>query len=140
MLNSQNYFEELHNVPMFFKFLPLILAMIGSFIAFVIYFIGRVDLSRRFVENSPRIYSFLVNKWYFDEIYNYIFVIPYKKLSSFCWKKCDVRIIDNWGPNALASFSINAARLLVPLQNGYIYRYAYVMIVGIVLLTGYFYI
>jgi NADH-quinone oxidoreductase subunit L len=140
MNDSAQYFDNLHHIPGFFKFLPLALSLLGMAAAFVVYFMRCTHIAKTVIEGSPRIYKFLVNKWYFDELYHSIFVSPYKAMSKFMWQKIDVKAIDNLGPNGLANMSKYLAGYLVILQNGYIYRYAFVMIAGIVLLTGYFYI
>ena len=110
--NSENISMISHNVPLFFKYLPLILSIIGSFIAFVIYFLGRNSIAQSFVKGSPKFYKFLKNKWYFDDIYHNIIVIPYRKLSKILWKEVDIRIIDDLGPNGFARFSKNVSMLL----------------------------
>ncbi|MBT4922317.1 MAG: NADH-quinone oxidoreductase subunit L [Rickettsiales bacterium] len=140
MNESDEYFEKLHHIPAFFKLLPLILSFVGALAAFVIYFMRRDSVVKSFISGSPRIYKFLVNKWYFDEFYHLIFIAPYKSLSRFMWQDIDIKVIDNFGPNGFASTSRWMASHLIGLQNGYIYRYAFVMIVGVVLLTGYLYI
>ena len=83
--------------------------------------------------NKP-LYIFLKNKWYFDEIYELIFVNPSKKLGSFFWKKIDLSFIDRFGPDGISkivkSFSIRAVKF----QSGYIYHYAFIMLIGFSLL------
>jgi NADH-quinone oxidoreductase subunit L len=138
--NNEKYFEDLHHVPLFFKYLPLILSAIGTIIAFIIYFLGRTNIAKSFVSNSPVLYKFLKNKWYFDDIYNNLIVFPYRKLSRILWKEIDINFIDNMGPNGFARLSKNISNIIVRIQNGYIYRYAFVMVTGIVLITAYIYI
>ena len=79
--------------------------------------------------NGP-LYQFLINKWYFDELYDSIFVRPSKKLGLFLWKFFDLKIIDGFGPDGISSlikkFSIKANKF----QSGYIYHYAFVMLLG----------
>ena len=65
--------------------------------------------------------------------------MPYRKLSKILWKEVDIRIIDDLGPNGFARLSQNVSNVIVRIQNGYIYRYAFVMVSGIVLITAYIY-
>ena len=140
MVNSEIYFEKLHQVPIFYKYLPLALSLIGFFIALLIYFFGKKNIAKNFADKMPFLYKFLLNKWYFDELYNYIFVRPYKLMSTFCWKKIDKQLIDDFGPNGVAILSKSFAKVLITFQSGYIYRYAYVMILGVVILISYLYL
>ena len=88
------------------------------------------------VDMNKPIYEFLVKKWYFDEVYEYIFVNPLKRIGLFFWKKIDGSVIDKFGPDGISAlikyFSIRAVKF----QSGYIYQYAFVMLLGIsILLT-----
>ena len=87
-------------------------------------------------ENKP-LYNFFLNKWYFDELYDYIFIKPSKKLGTFFWKNIDINIIDKFGPDGLSNlikkFSIKAVKF----QTGYIYQYAFVMLLGFTALLTY---
>ena len=91
----------------------------------------------RFIVSNNRIYKFLLNKWYFDELYNYIFVKPIKKLGLFFWKRGDVDTIDQFGPDGFAKLVKFFSNKAVQLQNGYIYHYAFVMLVGFSILLTY---
>ena len=85
--------------------------------------------------NEP-IYQFLVKKWYFDEIYDYLFVNPSKRTGKFLWKKVDGSIIDKFGPDGISSIIKNLSIKAVKFQSGFIYQYAFVMLIGFsVLLT-----
>ena len=79
--------------------------------------------------NKP-LYEFLLNKWYFDEIYDTLIVNPLKKIGLFLWKFFDVKVIDGFGPDGISGlikkFSIKANKF----QSGYIYQYAFVMLLG----------
>jgi NADH-quinone oxidoreductase subunit L len=85
--------------------------------------------------NEP-IYQFLVKKWYFDEMYDYLFVNPSKKIGKFLWKKIDGSIIDKFGPDGISSVIKNLSTKAVKFQSGFIYQYAFVMLIGFsILLT-----
>ena len=81
-------------------------------------------------ESNKSLYNFFLNKWYFDELYNSIFVKPAKKIGLFFWKSIDIKIIDRFGPDGISEIikilSLKARRF----QSGYIYQYAFVMLLG----------
>ena len=82
-------------------------------------------------------YKFLLNKWYFDELYNFIIVRPLKNLGLFFWKKCDVNTIDRYGPEGLSKLVKNLSERTVRFQSGYLYHYAFVMLIGLSILLTY---
>ena len=87
-------------------------------------------------ENKP-IYNFLVNKWYFDELYNYIFVKQIKKIGTFFWKKIDINTIDKFGPDGISSLVKFFSDRVVKFQSGHIYHYAFIMLLGFSALLTY---
>ena len=87
-------------------------------------------------ENKP-IYKFLINKWYFDEFYDYIFVKPIKKIGIFFWKKIDVNTIDRFGPDGISSLIKFFSNKVVKFQSGFIYQYAFIMLLGFSALLTY---
>ena len=88
--------------------------------------------------NNMSIYNFLLNKWYFDEIYNLIFVKPTKSLGSFFWKSGDIKIIDRFGPDGISKIIKIISNKSTKFQSGYIYDYAFVMLIGLSLLLTIF--
>ena len=82
-------------------------------------------------------YNFLLNKWYFDEFYNFIFVEPIKKIGLFFWQKGDINIIDRYGPDGLSRLVKLISDKAVNFQSGYLYHYAFVMLVGFSILLTY---
>ena len=86
--------------------------------------------------NLP-LYNFLLNKWYFDELYDVIFIIPIKKIGSFFWKTCDQGIIDKFGPDGISKIIKMISNKAVRFQTGYIYDYAFVMLIGLSILLTY---
>tara|TARA_B100000427_G_C15369339_1_gene533587 strand:- start:567 stop:878 length:312 start_codon:yes stop_codon:yes gene_type:complete len=88
-------------------------------------------------ENKP-LYNFLVNKWYFDEFYNYTIIQPSKKLGIFLWKGIDVNVIDKFGPDGISNLIKKFSSKAVKFQSGYIYQYAFVMLLGFTALLTYF--
>ena len=121
--------------PIWFIYLTPILVIISIPLAYYL-FIKNKKIVDSIVESNKPFYLFLKNKWYFDELYDYIFVQPSKKIGYFFWKKIDVSIIDKFGPDGISQlikyFSIKAVKF----QSGYIYQYAFIMLIGFsILLT-----
>jgi len=87
------------------------------------------------LRDGGMIYAFLKNKWYFDEIYDFLFVRPALKLGRFLWLEGDGKTIDGVGPDGIASLVATGARRIVKIQSGYMYHYAFVMLVGIAALV-----
>ena len=90
-----------------------------------------------FVQKYKHVYLFLYNKWYFDEIYNFIFVKPIKNIGLIFWKKGDIKIIDQFGPDGFAKLVKFFSNKAIQFQNGYIHHYAFVMLVGLSILLTY---
>ena len=80
-------------------------------------------------ENKP-LYNFLLNKWYFDEIYDFIFVNPSKKIGLFFWKIIDIKTIDRFGPDGISYLIKKLSSKAVKFQSGYVYQYAFIMLLG----------
>jgi len=100
-------------------------------------FILNEEILNNFVLKNQRLYNFLVNKWYFDELYDFIFVSQFKKIGLFLWKKGDVNIIDRYGPDGLSKLVKNISDRAVNFQSGYLYHYAFVMLIGFSILLTY---
>ena len=105
--------------------------IIGLVAAWWVY-IKRVGLAARIAEQFEPIYQFLLNKWYFDELYNFLFVRPAFWLGNLFWKKGDIGIIDRFGPNGAAWAVVQGSRFAQKVQSGYLYSYALVMLLGLV--------
>ena len=93
-------------------------------------FIHNEKILKNLILKNQLIYNFLLNKWYFDELYNFIFVQPLKKLGLFLWKKGDINTIDKYGPEGLSRLIKAVSDKAVNFQSGYLYHYAFVMLVG----------
>jgi NADH-quinone oxidoreductase subunit L len=93
---------------------------------------------KNLILKNQSIYNFLLNKWYFDEIYNFIFVAPLKRFGLFFWKKVDINIIDKYGPDGISRFVRIISNKAVNFQSGYLYHYAFVMLIGFSILLTYF--
>ncbi|WP_426042497.1 NADH-quinone oxidoreductase subunit L [Brevundimonas sp. TWP2-3-4b1] len=127
---TNHVLHESHDVPLWVKWSPLIVTLTGAFIAFWFYVL-KEGLPKRMAANEGPLWSFLYNKWYFDEIYDVIFVKGAKALGDFFWKVGDVKIIDGLGPNGFAWASLKSAARLAKIQSGYVYHYAFVMLLGV---------
>ncbi|MCC2600999.1 NADH-quinone oxidoreductase subunit L [Sphingopyxis yananensis] len=120
-----------HEVPMWVKWTPFAVMAIGLLLAWNSY-IRNPSIPARFVATFRPLHQFLFNKWYFDELYDKIFVKPAFALGRFFWQRGDVGTIDALGPNGVASVVSGGSRLAVRLQSGYVYGYAFVMLLGLV--------
>jgi len=100
-------------------------------------FIENEKILKNFILKNQTLYNFLINKWYFDELYNFIFVVPLKKVGLFLWKKGDVNIIDRYGPDGLSRLVKIISDKSVHFQSGYLYHYAFVMLIGFSVLLTY---
>jgi NADH-quinone oxidoreductase subunit L len=96
----------------------------------------RPGTAARLAGTFPAVYRFLLNKWYFDELYNFLFVRPAFRLGRLFWKGGDGAIIDGLGPDGISSLVVRAARRLGVIQSGYLYHYAFAMIIGMALVVS----
>ena len=106
-------------------------------ISYYLFIKNKIILKNLIIKNQ-NLYNFLQNKWYFDELYNLIFVVPTKKLGLFFWKKCDINVIDRYGPDGLSKLIKIISNKAVNLQSGYLYHYAFVMLIGFSILLTFF--
>lgn len=128
--------HEAHNVPTWVKWSPLVMTLIGTFVAFWLYVL-KEGMARRMAERGSAVHAFLYNKWYFDELYDFVFVKGAKALGDLFWKVGDVKIIDGGGPNGFAWLSRKFAGGLARFQSGYVYFYAFVMLIGLCLFLAF---
>ena len=100
-------------------------------------FVENEKILKNFVDKNKFLYNFLLRKWYFDEIYNFIFVEPIKKIGLLFWKKGDIDTIDRYGPDGLSKIVKIISDKAVNFQSGHLYHYAFVMLVGLSILLTY---
>jgi NADH-quinone oxidoreductase subunit L len=122
--------------PLWFLLLTPILVLISIPVAYYL-FVKNKSIPEEIVKINRPLYEFLVNKWYFDELYDYIIVNPSKKIGLFLWKICDVKIIDGFGPDGLSSIIKKLSLKANKFQSGFIYQYAFVMLIGFSALLTY---
>ena len=115
--------------PMWFILLTPTLVIFSIPIAYYL-FVKNKEIPNQFVQSNKPLYKFLVNKWYFDELYNFLFVESSKKIGFFFWKMIDRKIIDRFGPDGVSflikSLSIKARKF----QSGFIYQYPFMILIG----------
>jgi NADH-quinone oxidoreductase subunit L len=116
--------------PTWFLFLTPCLVLSSIPIAYYL-FVKNKEIPNQIANMNKPLYNFLVNKWYFDELYEVIFVKPSKKLGLFLWKFCDGKIIDRFGPDGISSFVKKCSIKANKFQSGFIYQYAFVMLLGL---------
>ncbi len=119
------------------KWLPTFM-MIGGFVLAYISYIAAPAIPAWTVRNFRPIHAFLYNKWYFDELYHAIFVVPVRWIARVLWKYGDGKLIDGLGPDGLSAMAVSVAKRAVRFQTGYVYQYAFVMLIGVFILVSYF--
>jgi len=122
--------EEMHHVPLSIALLPTVMMAIGFLIAWQFY-IRRPDLPVELARQHEGLYLFLLNKWYFDEFYEVVIVRPAKWLGRVFWKQGDGRLIDGFGPDGVSARVLDVTRSVMRLQTGYLYHYAFAMLIGV---------
>ncbi len=125
---------EFHYVPLAVKWAPFAAMLSGFLLAWYMY-IRSPETPKILAEQHRGLYQFLLNKWYIDELYDLIFVQPAKRLGTFLWKTGDGRIIDGLGPDGIASRVTDVTGRMVRMQTGFLYHYAFAMMIGVAALV-----
>jgi len=129
--NSIKFLNPLSNdhPPLFIIIITPILVILSIPISYYI-FLKNIKITSMIVNSNKFLYNLFLNKWYFDELYEFIFVKPAKKIGLFFWKSVDIQIIDRFGPDGISElvklFSLKAKKF----QSGHIYQYAFIMLLG----------
>jgi NADH-quinone oxidoreductase subunit L len=129
--------EEMHHVPLPIGVAPTVLMAIGFLIAWYFY-IRRPDIPVELARQHGVLYRFLLNKWYFDEIYDALLVRPVKWLGRLLWKGGDGWVIDGFGPDGVSARVLDVTRSAMRLQTGYLYHYAFAMLIGVAAFVTWF--
>ncbi|MSO68863.1 MAG: NADH-quinone oxidoreductase subunit L [Alphaproteobacteria bacterium] len=137
VLEHNNALEAAHHSPFWVKALPTMMAVLGIAAAYFLY-MARPDLPAKIAKAIRPLYLFSYNKWYFDELYDFLFVGPAKYLGYSLWKRGDGGLIDGIGPDGIAGAAKAIALRAVRLQTGYLYHYAFAMLVGVALIVTWF--
>jgi NADH-quinone oxidoreductase subunit L len=129
--------ENMHEVPLHIVVLPSVMMLIGLAVAWQFY-IRRPGLPDQLAKQQDLLYRFLLNKWYFDEIYDFLFVRPALWLGRLLWRGGDGWLIDGFGPDGISARVIDVTNRVVRLQSGYLYHYAFAMLIGVAALITWF--
>ncbi len=122
--------HDFHKVPKWVVWSPFV-AMVLGFVGALYCYVLRPEVPGQIAARHEFLYRFLLNKWYFDELYDVLFVRPAKQIGSFLWKKGDGMVIDGLGPDGISARVVDVTNRVVRLQTGYVYHYAFSMIVGV---------
>jgi NADH-quinone oxidoreductase subunit L len=122
--------HAMHDVPLLVKLSATAVMLLGLFTAWMAY-IRDTSIPARFAGTFRGVHAFLYNKWYWDELYDLVFVRPSLWLGRLFWKGGDEGTIDRFGPDGAAAVVAQGSRLAVKLQTGYLYTYALVMLLGL---------
>ena len=128
--------HAMHEVPEWVGLAPTVVGVVGIALAFVFYMLAPA-LPRALANGLRPIYLFLLNKWYFDELYDFLFVRPAMALARVFWKVGDAKLIDGM-PNGAAALAADVGRGAVRLQTGRVANYAFVMLIGVVIFVSLF--
>ncbi|MGN6551801.1 MAG: NADH-quinone oxidoreductase subunit L [Pararhizobium sp.] len=133
-LQSNKIVSTYEDLPAWASIMPFAAMVIGFVVAWYFY-IRSPETPRRLAEEHRGLYLFLLNKWYFDELYDFLFVRPAKRLGTFLWKEGDGAVIDRLGPDGVAARVQDITGRVVRLQSGYLYHYAFAMLIGVAALV-----
>jgi NADH-quinone oxidoreductase subunit L len=134
---NNHILEEMHHLPYLASIAPTVMMAIGFVIAWEFY-IRRPELPVELARQQEPLYKFLLNKWYFDELYDFLVVRPTLWLGRMLWKYGDGWMIDGLGPDGVSARVLDVTRGVVRLQTGYLYHYAFAMLIGVAALITWF--
>jgi len=137
VLADHDSIEGAHHAPFWVSTLPLAVGLLGIFLAWVAY-IKWPEIPARTAKTFHALYLFLLNKWYFDELYDFLFVRPAMALGRILWKDGDGKVIDGFGPDGISTVTRGLSVLASRLQTGYLYHYAFAMLIGVVALVSWY--
>ena len=134
---NNHILHEMHSIPHAVGYVPFVM-MVGGFLGALYVYVIAPGTAQRIAAANPLLYKFLLNKWYFDELYDLIFVRPAFWLGRLFWKGGDGRIIDGMGPDGVSARVIDVTNRVVRLQTGYVYHYAFAMLIGVAALISWY--
>ena len=129
--------EEMHHIPQSIAFLPTVMMAVGFVVSWLFY-LRRPYIPVELARQHQMLYQFLLTNWYFDELYDLILVRPAKWIGRFLWTGGDGYIIDGFGPDGVSARVLDVTRNVVRLQTGYLYHYAFAMLIGVAGLITWF--
>ena len=133
-LPDNHILHDMHGVPTWVKLAPFVAMLIGLLVAWQFY-IRSPQTPKNLAAQHRGLYAFLLNKWYFDELFDFLFVRSAKWLGRFLWKTGDGAIIDGLGPDGVSARVVDVTNRVVRLQTGYLYHYAFAMLIGVAALV-----
>ncbi|KRB33243.1 NADH:ubiquinone oxidoreductase subunit L [Mesorhizobium sp. Root695] len=133
-LPENHILHDIHELPLWVELSPFIAMLIGWALAWKFY-IRSPEMPANLAAQHRGLYAFLLNKWYFDELYDFLFVRPAKRLGHFLWKTGDGTVIDGLGPDGISARVVDVTNRVVKLQTGYLYHYAFAMLIGVAALV-----
>ncbi len=136
-LQQHTALDARHHVPDWVILSPDIVMLLGFATAWFFY-IDHPTWPAQMAARNGILYQFLYNKWYFDEVYDFLFVGPAKRIGHFLWKTGDGKIIDGLGPDGISAGVADWTKQTVRLQSGYVYHYAFAMLIGVALFASWF--
>ena len=136
-LKQGEILEAMHHVPWTVAYLPTVMMALGWGISAYIY-LHRTEIAENLARQHAWLYQFLLNKWYFDELYDRIFVRPALWIGRVFWKGGDGFMIDRLGPDGISARVLDVTRNVVRLQSGYLYHYAFAMLIGVAAMFTWF--
>ena len=122
--------ETMEQLPLYVSLAPTVMMILGFLVAYQFY-IRRPDIPVRLAQEQPVLYRFLLNKWYFDEIYDFLIVRTAIWLGRLFWKGGDGFVIDGFGPDGVSARVLDVTKNVIRLQTGYLYHYAFAMLIGV---------
>jgi NADH-quinone oxidoreductase subunit L len=137
ILPTHTAMENAHHVPVWVKMLPIVLAASGVILA-VICYVFFTGLPARIAGLFRPLYMFFFNKWYFDELYDLIFVKPALRIGHFFWVRGDRDTIDGFGPDGMSALVYRISGACSRIQTGFVFHYAFAMLIGVVVLISWY--
>jgi NADH-quinone oxidoreductase subunit L len=134
---GNNVLEDMEHLPLAVVLAPTVMMVAGFLVAWL-FCIRRPDLPVALARDHRVLYQFLLHKWYFDEIYDLLLVRPTLWLGRVLWKGGDGFVIDGFGPDGVSAWVLDVTRNVVRLQTGYLYHYAFAMLIGVAALITWF--
>jgi NADH-quinone oxidoreductase subunit L len=135
--DGNHIIEDMHHVPAWVAVAPTVMMALGFLVAWHFY-IRKPALPGELARQHEPLYRFLLNKWYFDELYDVLFVRPTLWIGRLLWKGGDGWLIDGFGPDGVSARVLDVTRNVVRLQTGYLYHYAFAMLIGVAALITWF--
>ena len=139
ILPEHHAMEHAHHVPGWVKLLPVVLATSGVLLAVLCYAVW-TDIPAITARIFSPVHQFFYNKWYFDELYDMIFVRPAVRIGSFLWQRGDRDTIDGFGPDGMSAMIMRVSAMAARLQSGFVFHYAFAMLIGVVVLVTWYYL